>query len=102
MAPLISNVKTLEFSLKHGDVKLRYQEFTAKTNSDFIATQTPAREGISPSSKRDMAYFASGTGGGIAADPFYLGAAGIRDFELGNDLHVLNSQGQKVVVVHTI
>jgi hypothetical protein len=102
MAPLISDVKQLEFSLKGKDVKLRYQEFTARSDADFISTQIPSREGAAASFKRDVAYFASGTGGGVAADPFYAGAASIRDFELGNDLHVLNSRGQKVIVVHTI
>lgn len=94
MAPLITDPKELIFTVKKGNLKLRYQELKVRTNSDFIVTQGTG--------KRDLISFASGTGGGIAINTFYGGASTIKDFTLGGNLFVQSSKDQKVAVIHEV
>ena len=93
--PEIKPIKELRFRSPNLKLALRSQMFRPATNSDFVSTQGTA--------KRDIGFFPIGTpasGAGIAANAFYVGASVVRDFQLGDDLYILNSAHKDVIIVH--
>ena len=92
--------KDLVFSTRGtGGLNLRYLQVRAVSNQDTVSI--PAANQGNP--KRDVGFFAFGnrpTGSGVAIDAFYIGANVVRDFTLGNDIHVKNSAGQRVALVY--
>ena len=94
MTPVLPVEREVVFKLRRSDVKLRAQVLRVRTDSDFITSQG--------STKQDVGFFAFGdrrTGSGVAVAQFYVGASVVKDFQLGDDVHIRNSAGQQVVVV---
>lgn len=99
MAPLIPVQKEFSFELRKSPLDLKVQRVIPRTASDFITTQA----GGSGTNKKDhgfLSYSAVSAGAGITQDQFYIGAVLLKDFTLGNDLHIKNSQNKRAVIVH--